>query len=284
MAGKWLVGILAWAAVVSSAAAQSKSSPKSNPKQEAAQALKRQVNALIAEADAATDPERGYETLRRALHSLAEPSPLAGGERLDLMDRVEQRMDQMRQKMASMSQGKSSSSGGSPEATAAAKKKGQFAPAFGSTSNFTATPVVLPDRRSVRIGISGTFSMVTPTGPLVPVQIPVPTFLYGPGRGVTAGPPEKVFQMFFPSPRGTIIQINSAATVPDGGLASLGGTSSSFAARNEFGVPGLGKLPYGDRLFRNIGQGGEIRTTRVGVSARIISLEEEERRLLDGDR
>jgi len=241
------------------------------------------VNALIAEADAATDAERGYETLRRALHSLAEPSPLPGGERLDLVVRVEDRMDKLRHKMTAMKDSKSSTSGHGQE-TAAAKKKGQFGQAFGSTSNFTATPVVLPDRRSVRIGISGTFSMVTPTGPLVPVQIPVPTFLYGPGRGVTAGPPEKIFQMFFPSPRGQIIQINSAATVPTDGLASLGGFSSSMSARNEFGVPGLGKLPGTGRLFRNVAQGSELSTLRVGVSARVISMEEEERRFLEQGR
>jgi len=140
---------------------------------------------------------------------------------------------------------------------------------------------VTPDRRFVRIGISGTFSMLTPTGPLVPVQIPVPTFLYGPGLSVTAGRPEKIFQMFFPSPRGTVIQINSAATVPTDGLASLGGTSSSMSARNEFGVPGLGKIPGTGRLFRNVGQGSELSTVRVGVSARVISLEEEERRFLE---
>jgi hypothetical protein len=49
-----------------------------------------------------------------------------------------------------------------------------------SSASFTATPVVLPDRRWVRIGVSGTFTGLTGLR-LTPVQIPVPTLLQGPG-------------------------------------------------------------------------------------------------------
>ena len=69
--------------------------------------------------------------------------------------------------------------------------------------------------------------------------------------------------------------------VPSDGFASLGGFSSSMSARNEFGVPGLGKIPGTGRLFRNVAQGGELSTVRVGIGARVISLEEEEQRFLE---
>ena len=51
-------------------------------------------------------------------------------------------------------------------------------------------------------------------------------------------------------------------------------------ARNEFGTPGLGKIPYASRLFKNIATGRQTTSSRIGVSVRIISLEEEERKLL----
>lgn len=286
MAGKWLIPMLVCAFAVSNAAAQSKSSSsKANTqKQEAAKALRQEVASVLADADGAADPERGYDLLRRALHALAEPSPLAGRERLDLVVRVEERMDKMRHRMTAMKESKSSSgSGQASSASSAAKKQGQFAPVFASSSNAQVTPVVSADRRFVRIGIRGTFGLVTP-GPLVPVQIPVPQFLYGPGKGFTADPPEKIFQMFFPQPKGTLIRINSTAGVPSGGLASLGGFSNSMTARNEFGVPGLGKVPYGGRLFRNVAQGADQSSIRIGVSARVISLAEEEQRFLEQGR
>src|SRR5437773_2694981 len=218
MAGRWYVlsPILLWGLMASSAPAQSKSSPKSSDKnKEAAQALRQEAKAALAEADAASDLERGYEILRRALHRLADSSALPSGERLDLIGRLEDRMSEMRRRMTAMKQ-KSESSDTAKNSSG--DKKLRVSPAFSSSFNGSVTPVASPDGRFVRIGIRGTFSMVTPTGPLVPVQIPVPSFFYGPGKGFTAGRPENVFQMFFPSPRGTIIQINSAASAPDGGL------------------------------------------------------------------
>src|SRR5689334_6815762 len=54
------------------------------------------------------------------------------------------------------------------------------------------------------------------------------------------------------------MQAQTTVVVPDGGeaLAARYGTYSE--GRNEFGVPGLGKLPYAGRGFRNIGQGRTV--------------------------
>ena len=59
---------------------------------------------------------------------------------------------------------------------------------FQNSGAFQVTPVASPDRRWVRIGVSGSFNFVQP-GPFVPVFTPVPTILQGPGRGLTVAPP-----------------------------------------------------------------------------------------------
>jgi hypothetical protein len=74
------------------------------------------------------------------------------------------------------------------------------------------------------------------------------------------------------------IGIQTSVMVPDRGTALLGGYSRVSAGRTEYGVPGLGKVPYLGRGFRNVGYGRSVRTGRVGVSVRIIDLREEEYR------
>jgi hypothetical protein len=75
--------------------------------------------------------------------------------------------------------------------------------------------------------------------------------------------------------------------VPDGGEALIAGYSTVREGRNEFGAPGLGKTPYLDRGFRNVGAGRSVGRTTVSVRVRIIRLEEEEERqtgVRSGDR
>jgi type II secretory pathway component GspD/PulD (secretin) len=66
--------------------------------------------------------------------------------------------------------------------------------------------------------------------------------------------------------------------VPDGGTVTLGGYSQVSEGRSEFGVPGLSKVPYVGRGFRNVGYGRSVLIRRVNVSARVIDLREEEYR------
>ena len=68
--------------------------------------------------------------------------------------------------------------------------------------------------------------------------------------------------------------------VPDGGVAVQSSVSSALEARNEAGVPILGKVPYLGRGFRNVGTGSSISTVQRSVSVRIISLIEEDAKLL----
>ena len=60
----------------------------------------------------------------------------------------------------------------------------------------------------------------------------------------------------------------------------LGGIKRLSEARNERGIPLLSKIPYINRLFKNVGIGRETRSLMMTVTPRIIILEEEEAKLL----
>ncbi len=80
------------------------------------------------------------------------------------------------------------------------------------------------------------------------------------------------------SPTFTTIGVQTSVAVPDGGTASLGGYGRLSEGRTEYGVPGLGGVPYLGRGFRNTGYGRSTATGRVSASVRIIDLHEEEYR------
>jgi general secretion pathway protein D len=70
--------------------------------------------------------------------------------------------------------------------------------------------------------------------------------------------------------------VSTTVSVPDGGTVLLGGIKRLSEGRNERGVPMLSKIPYINRLFRNIGIGRETQSLMMMVTPRIIIQEEEE--------
>jgi len=76
-----------------------------------------------------------------------------------------------------------------------------------------------------------------------------------------------------------IISVSTTVSVPDGGTVLLGGIKRLREGRNEFGVPLLSKVPYVDRLFRNVGIGRSTDSLMMMVTPHIIIQEEEEERL-----
>lgn len=76
-----------------------------------------------------------------------------------------------------------------------------------------------------------------------------------------------------------VIAVATTVSVPDGGTVLLGGIKRLREGRNEFGVPLLSKVPYIDRLFRNVGIGRETDSLMMMVTPHIIIQEEEEERL-----
>jgi len=70
--------------------------------------------------------------------------------------------------------------------------------------------------------------------------------------------------------------------VPDGGTVLMGGLKRLNEGRNEFGPPILSKIPYINRLFKNIGYGREAESLMIMVTPRIIINEEEELKAVPG--
>ncbi len=81
-------------------------------------------------------------------------------------------------------------------------------------------------------------------------------------------------------PTFAIVNVTTTVSVPDGGTVLLGGIKRLSEGRNEFGVPILNKIPYVNRLFKNVGIGRETQSLMMMVTPRIIIQEEEEEALL----
>ncbi len=73
--------------------------------------------------------------------------------------------------------------------------------------------------------------------------------------------------------------VTTTVSVPDGGTILLGGIKRLSEGRTERGVPMLSKLPYINRLFKNVGIGRETQSLMMMVTPRIIIQEEEEEKL-----
>ena len=73
--------------------------------------------------------------------------------------------------------------------------------------------------------------------------------------------------------------VSTTVSVPDGGTVLLGGIKRLREGRNEAGVPMLSKVPYVNRLFKNVGIGRETQSLMLMVTPRIIIQEEEESKL-----
>jgi general secretion pathway protein D len=74
--------------------------------------------------------------------------------------------------------------------------------------------------------------------------------------------------------------VTTTVSVPDGGTVLLGGIKRLREGRNEFGVPILSKIPYINRLFKNVGIGRTTDSLMMMVTPRIIIQEEEEAKIL----
>ena len=74
--------------------------------------------------------------------------------------------------------------------------------------------------------------------------------------------------------------VTTTVSVPDGGTVLLGGIKRLREGRNEFGVPILSKVPYINRLFKNVGIARTTQSLMLMVTPRIIIQEEEESNLL----
>jgi type II secretory pathway component GspD/PulD (secretin) len=135
-------------------------------------------------------------------------------------------------------------------------------------------PVVTGDRRFVRLNIQQTMTnLASATVPLFPITtIVTPIF-----EGGIQGQPIP-FTQYIQQPTFSTITVRTTVMVPDGGTVLLGGLKTLSEGRNEFGPPVLSKIPYINRLFRNVGYGREAQSLMMMVTPRIIINREEQER------
>jgi general secretion pathway protein D len=80
-------------------------------------------------------------------------------------------------------------------------------------------------------------------------------------------------------PSFSFVSVTTTVSVPDGGTVLLGGIKRLSEGRNEYGVPILNKIPYLNRLFKNVAVGRDTQSLMMMVTPRIIIQEEEEEKL-----
>jgi type II secretory pathway component GspD/PulD (secretin) len=86
------------------------------------------------------------------------------------------------------------------------------------------------------------------------------------------------FTQYLQQPTFSSISVQTTVMVPDGGTVVLGGLKALSEGRNEFGPPVLSKVPYLNRLFRNVGYGRTTSNLMMLVTPRIIINREEQER------
>ncbi len=138
--------------------------------------------------------------------------------------------------------------------------------------NMSLQAVVSADRRFVRINIPITLGVET--GTTIPL-FPVTTFIIPVFEGGSQGVPVP-FTQFLQQPSFTTLNISTTVVCPDGGTVLLGGVKQLAESRNEFGPPFLSKIPYLDRLFKNVGIGRDTSHIMIMITPRIIINAEEE--------
>ena len=110
---------------------------------------------------------------------------------------------------------------------------------------------------------------------------PITTFITPVFEGGAVGQPVP-FTQFIQQPAFNTITVLTTVNVPDGGTVLMGGLKRLNEGRNEFGPPILSKIPYINRLFKNVGYGREAESLMMMVTPRIIINEEEEQRQVPG--
>jgi len=81
-------------------------------------------------------------------------------------------------------------------------------------------------------------------------------------------------------PTFAFVTVTTTVSVPDGGTVLLGGIKRLSEGRNEQGIPILSKVPYINRLFKNVSIARTTQSLMMMVTPRIIIQEEEEDKLI----
>jgi Flp pilus assembly secretin CpaC len=132
--------------------------------------------------------------------------------------------------------------------------------------------VASADRRFVRMSLAPALNNVAGSE-----LFPITTFITPTVVGGLPGQPVP-FTQFLQQPTIDNITVQTTVQVPDGGTVVLGGLKLMNEQRNELGPPILSKIPFINRLFKNVGYGRLTRNLMIMVTPRIVIQAEEETR------
>jgi hypothetical protein len=122
---------------------------------------------------------------------------------------------------------------------------------------------VTPDGKHVCVHLRGSVSTLDPSIPLVPVTTSVTPASEGGPQGAAVP-----FTQYIQKPRIEKLAFEKTLAIPDGGTALIHCGKMTVTGRTEFGPPVLSKIPYINRLFKNVGVGRETRHLLILVTAR----------------
>ncbi len=134
-------------------------------------------------------------------------------------------------------------------------------------------PAVSADQRYVNLQLS--VSMTKLLSPKVPV-FPVSVVVKPEEMGQPANEQPVTFTQFVQQPRYSTLSVEKTLKIADGATALLSGWTQQREVRYEVSPPILSKVPYLNRLFKNVGYGQETDNLLVMVTPRIIVRREEE--------
>jgi type II secretory pathway component GspD/PulD (secretin) len=138
-------------------------------------------------------------------------------------------------------------------------------------------PVVSADRRFVRMNLNPTITnLISTTISQISIPTLIPSIFDIQGGGLVMGQPSQVINLTLQMPEFASISVMTTVVVPDGGTVVLGGLKVLAESREEFGPPILSKIPYINRLFKNVSYGRQTQHLLILVTPRIIINEEEE--------
>ncbi len=133
----------------------------------------------------------------------------------------------------------------------------------------SACPKVSADRRFVEVKLDiNKMDLASAVVPLCPVTVQIKD---------DQGKPAP-FTQYLQQPKVNTVRIENTVTIPDGGTMLIGGLKKEIEVRHEDDTPVLSRVPYVNRLFKNVGYGRETQMVYVLVTPRIVVPEEEEPR------
>lgn len=132
----------------------------------------------------------------------------------------------------------------------------------------TTSAKVSADRKTVAVKVNYKDTHIEGPVEMVPVTTQITPVFEGGSRGKPVP-----FTQYLQVPQVETFTIEKAdLTLPSGGHAIIPGPATTVEARNEFGPPFLSKVPYVNRMFKNVGIARTTVRTYLVVTPRVLEL------------